>query len=51
MVAVKTPKDFEDFLANAWPHLVAEVKMNTWLLRVVLAAIIGGAVAIIVAGG
>lgn len=44
------PKDFADFLLNHWPHLVAEVQLNTKLLFCVVAAIIGGAIAIIVAG-
>lgn len=46
----KQPKTFEEFIANAWPHLVAEVKLNTKLLFCTVAAIIGGAIAIIVAG-
>ena len=38
-----TPKDFQDFISNHWPHLVAEVRTNTKLLYFVLAAIIGTA--------
>ena len=44
-------KTFRDFLENEWPHLVAKVDMNTRLLFVVIASIIGGAIAVIVAGG
>ena len=44
------PKDFVDFLANHWPHLVATVDLNTKLLFCVVAAIIGGAIAVIIAG-
>ena len=46
----KPPKDFKDFLLNHWPHLVAKVDLNTKLLFCVVATIIGGAVAVIVAG-
>lgn len=46
----KSPKDFNDFLVNHWPHLVAKVDLNTKLLFCVVASIIGGAVAVIVAG-
>jgi hypothetical protein len=35
---------------NHWPHLVAKVDLNTKLLFVVIAAILGGAIAVIVAG-
>ncbi len=38
------PKDFEEFITNHWPHLVAEVRTNTKLLYFILAAIIGAAV-------
>ena len=44
------PKDFKDFLINHWPHLVAKVDLNTKLLFGVVLTIIGGAVAVIVAG-
>ena len=44
------PKNFKDFLLNHWPHLVAKVDLNTRLLFCVMAAIVGGAIAIIVAG-
>lgn len=44
------PKDFKDFLLNHWPHLVAEVRWHTKLLYGVVLAIIGGAVAVIIAG-
>lgn len=39
------PKTFEEFLSNDWPHLVAEVASNTKLLYIVLAAIVGAAIA------
>ncbi len=50
-MTMKAPKDFEDFLSNAWPHLVAKVDVLAWLVGAVLAAVIGGAIAIIVTGG
>ena len=42
-------KTFQSFIENEWPHLVAEVKMNTRLLFTLIAAVVGGAIAIIVA--
>ena len=47
---IDPPKNFQDFLLNHWPHLVAEVRLNTKLLFCIVAAIIGGAVAVIIAG-
>ena len=44
------PRDFRDFLTNHWPHLVAQVALNTKLLFCVVVVIIGAAVGIIVAG-
>ena len=44
------PKDFADFLINHWPHLVAQVSLNTKLLVGVVLTIVAGAIAIIVAG-
>ncbi len=43
------PKDFADFLANHWPHLVAQVALNTKLLFCLVVVIIGAAVGVIVA--
>ena len=36
------PKDWNDFITNHWPHLVAEVKANTKLSYIILAALVGG---------
>ena len=47
---IDPPKDFMDFITNHWPHLVAKVDLNTRLLFIVVATIIAGAVAVIVAG-
>ena len=44
------PKNFKDFAANHWPHLVAQVDLNTKLLFGVVLTIIGAAIAVIVAG-
>ena len=47
---IDPPKSFHDFLLNHWPHLVAKVDLNTKLLCVGIAAILGGAIAVIMAG-
>lgn len=41
----KTPKDWEDFITNHWPHLVATVASNTKLLYLILGALVAGFVA------
>lgn len=43
-------KTFHDFITNEWPHLVAQVSQNTWLLRAILGAILALAIATIVTG-
>jgi len=44
----ETPRWFLSWKANEWSHLVGQVRSNTKLLYIILAAILGGAVAVII---
>jgi len=48
---MKRPQWFEDWRDNEFKHLVLDVRWIKWLMGFVLAAVIGGAIAIICSGG